>query len=430
MKRLVIFFMTAFLLCGCGKTIDVVDSIDVEAGTELSTDVNTYATLPDGIDANDVTVNLEEVDINKLGSYNAYITYGDKEYKLTIHVIDTTYPSAELRESYTIAKPGTFIAADYVENVEDATETNIFFLNSIEKRSDLTVMNDEEVESNALSGSEEVIFSEEMSFVESEEITDDGIYDCQIAIKDEAGNMKVFNYTFYIDGTPPVIEGLEDGDMEVVETEESYNFNINMHVVDNFDGDITYEESTVADMLDYGDYIDMKVTATDRAGNEVSGQANLTYPEDIMEQLYAQQMEELRQILQENGSIQNKTESTKQSSITDGLNRALAEEAFGYVNQQREENGLSALAWDESIYELACVRAQEIASSFSHTRPDGTEVAFGENIARCNGAQAVVNGWMNSEGHRDNILTSYYNIGVMACYCSQGNEYWVNLFGL
>ena len=51
----------------------------------------------------------------------------------------------------------------------------------------------------------------------------------------------------------------------------------------------------------------------------------------------------------------------------------------------------------------------------------------GENIARGYATpQAVVNGWMNSSGHRANILNSSYNqIGVG--YVAQGN-YWTQMF--
>ncbi len=86
-------------------------------------------------------------------------------------------------------------------------------------------------------------------------------------------------------------------------------------------------------------------------------------------------------------------------------------------NQQRTNNGLSNLVTREDIWrDVAMVRANELTTSYSHTRPDGSECwtayyAVGinnpsaENIAAgYSSPQAAMNGWMNSEGHRSNIL--------------------------
>lgn len=132
------------------------------------------------------------------------------------------------------------------------------------------------------------------------------------------------------------------------------------------------------------------------------------------------------------------TENTQTTS--NGLNRGKAEEAFAKVNEQRAANGVSVLAWDESLYELAGMRAEELVSNFSHERPDGSYVGdviirqygasgCGENIAaNYSSTTNLINGWMNSQGHKENILNSRFNTGVMACYCHDGSYYWVNLF--
>ena len=90
----------------------------------------------------------------------------------------------------------------------------------------------------------------------------------------------------------------------------------------------------------------------------------------------------------------------------------------------------------------ACVRAREIVTTFSHTRPDGSlffsiydefniSYAFrGENIAMGYGTPAaVMEGWMKSEGHRENILKDVYSAIGIGCYKKEGNIYWVQLFG-
>ena len=113
-----------------------------------------------------------------------------------------------------------------------------------------------------------------------------------------------------------------------------------------------------------------------------------------------------------------------------------AYEVLAIVNQERANYGLSPLSMDAELFNAAKIRAAETSVLFSHTRPDGTmcytvsSKVSGENIAYGYGsASAVMTGWMNSTGHRDNILTAgYKSIGV-SCYNYNGILYWVQLFG-
>ncbi len=96
------------------------------------------------------------------------------------------------------------------------------------------------------------------------------------------------------------------------------------------------------------------------------------------------------------------------------------------VNEARADAGVSPLALDPMLCKAAQVRATECITTFSHTRPDGTAYStalseqgvsasyIGENVATgYQNAQAVVSGWINSEGHRANILNSNYkHIGI------------------
>ena len=129
-----------------------------------------------------------------------------------------------------------------------------------------------------------------------------------------------------------------------------------------------------------------------------------------------------------------------QNVYTNGFDRGKAEEAFKAVNDQRTAYGLQPLSWDENLYELACVRAEEIVTSFSHQRLDGSYVGdviirqygasgCGENIAaNYRSITNLINGWMNSSGHRETMLDVRFFSGVMACYSFEGTYYWVNLF--
>ena len=120
---------------------------------------------------------------------------------------------------------------------------------------------------------------------------------------------------------------------------------------------------------------------------------------------------------------------------------AYESEVIRLVNQHRTQNGLSPLTANWELSRVARHKSQDMADNryFSHTSPTyGTPFqmirAFGlsfrtagENIAYGQKTpQAVVNTWMNSSGHRANILnSSYTQIGVG--YVSSGN-YWTQMF--
>lgn len=114
----------------------------------------------------------------------------------------------------------------------------------------------------------------------------------------------------------------------------------------------------------------------------------------------------------------------------------LASQVIAEVNAERAKYGLSALREDPELTRAACVRANEIVQSFSHTRPNGegwssvSTAARGENIAKGHSTVArVMAAWMSSEGHRANILReSFGSIGVCAIDVG-GVRYWVQLFG-
>lgn len=115
---------------------------------------------------------------------------------------------------------------------------------------------------------------------------------------------------------------------------------------------------------------------------------------------------------------------------------SMAAEVVSQVNAERAKYGLGSLTVSDELTRAACVRASEIVEQFSHTRPDGSScftvssAAYGENIAKGqSSADRVMAAWMNSEGHRANILReSYGSIGVCALKVN-GVIYWVQLFG-
>lgn len=129
------------------------------------------------------------------------------------------------------------------------------------------------------------------------------------------------------------------------------------------------------------------------------------------------------------------------SSVSAGIQSSAASEVVRLTNSARSQNGYAALVEDGALSEAAAVRAREIARSFSHTRPSGgsfssalsesgvSYLRAGENIASGQkSASEVVNAWMNSPGHRANILNSSYSRIGSASVNVDGTLYWVQLF--
>ena len=114
---------------------------------------------------------------------------------------------------------------------------------------------------------------------------------------------------------------------------------------------------------------------------------------------------------------------------------AKAKSVLDIVNSRRASAGRSALRMNASLQSAAMQRAAEIAMYFDHTRPDESscftvsDMASGENIAAGQQtASAVMSAWMNSSGHKANILEpSFSSIGVGCCVVG-GITYWVQLF--
>ena len=106
-------------------------------------------------------------------------------------------------------------------------------------------------------------------------------------------------------------------------------------------------------------------------------------------------------------------------------------EVFNLINKQRTANGLSALKVDNEVQRVAKIKAQDMVNNsyFSHTSPtygspfemlQSFKVSYktaGENIAGNSSNTGAVNAWMNSSGHKANILNSSFNytgIGVVS----------------
>jgi len=106
------------------------------------------------------------------------------------------------------------------------------------------------------------------------------------------------------------------------------------------------------------------------------------------------------------------------------------------VNAQRAAAGLPGLTWNDTLAESARIRSSEIVVKWSHTRPDGSawytagsQTEMGENLAFGQSTtQQVIDEWMASPGHAENILRSTFTQMGVSCYYCNGTYYWAQHF--
>lgn len=115
----------------------------------------------------------------------------------------------------------------------------------------------------------------------------------------------------------------------------------------------------------------------------------------------------------------------------------LAKEIYEETNKERISAGLPELTWSDELAVAADIRAEEIIDYFDHVRPDGTKCyalgdrIHGENIARgpeASGSE-FVHQWMESPGHRANILREEYTLIGVGTRSTEMGYTGVQIFG-
>ena len=119
----------------------------------------------------------------------------------------------------------------------------------------------------------------------------------------------------------------------------------------------------------------------------------------------------------------------------------LINEVYEITNNYRSLVGVSSLTLDSSLVEAASIRAKELSNSFSHTRPNGSSCftvlselgisygTAGENIAvGYSSSQSVMEGWKNSSGHYQNIISSKFKKIGIGDNIVNNQYYWVQIF--
>lgn len=140
----------------------------------------------------------------------------------------------------------------------------------------------------------------------------------------------------------------------------------------------------------------------------------------------------------------NKPEDNNNSGSTTGNFSAYQKEVVDLVNVERSKAGLNPLTLDADVSNVATKKSQDMIDNnyFAHNSPTygspfdmlkkfgisyktaGENIAMGQKTPK-----EVVNAWMNSEGHRKNILNpNYSKIGVGVAQKSGGSIYWTQIF--
>lgn len=131
-----------------------------------------------------------------------------------------------------------------------------------------------------------------------------------------------------------------------------------------------------------------------------------------------------------------------QTTTTASMN-ADEKEVFDLINKQRANNGLQALKVDNEVQRVARIKAQDMVDNnyFAHESPiygspfnmlKSFKISYktaGENIAANSSNSGAVTSWMNSSGHKANILNSNFNYtGIGVVSSSRYGKIFVQMF--
>lgn len=239
------------------------------------------------------------------------------------------------------------------------------------------------------------------------------------------------------EGTEDAAEAaLADSDDDDIEDEDAENPEIKDSEEDADEDKSTEDETAVATDDDAADEEAERIAAEEAARAQEEAEKAATEA--------AKAQEEAEKAAAEAAKAQEEAEKAAAQAEMQASVSEYATEVANIVNQYRADAGLPPLTLSPSLCEAAEIRATELLTSFSHTRPDGQTCfsAFdslgipygyaGENIAAGQtSATEVMNSWINSPGHKKNIMNpNFTKIGI-ACYYDASapySYYWVQMF--
>ena len=451
-KKIIALSLTAALfaglLSGCGITQTEYETT-IEIGTEFVFDAADYFDVSED-KAAEFEIDASSLDINTLGSYSLPVTYKKNEYTLTVNVVDTTSPETTLIADFIITNESDNLDMEQIIEYEDLTECTAS-IRYADKIAELSVIED----TNAFLDEFEAAVSE-MNYAQAykegaDVLEEEGVYVGIVCVEDEGSNCSYEAVTVVNDLTPAEISGLEDQTVEQDDITEEPDYDIaSITITDNVDGEIFILFADITfELTDEENHVyTLTVSYEDLAGNVSTESCTYTVVEKEEETTSSSSGSSSSGSSSKSSSSSSGSSSSGSSSSGGSSSssepyyvESAAQSVLSLVNEERAAEGLSALTLSSGATSAAKVRAKELATLFSHTRPDGSTcftalddagVSYGyagENIASgYSSASSVMNGWMNSSGHKANILSENYTQIGIACYYDGSTYYWVQLF--
>ena len=307
-KKSVVVLLTVTMViemtaAGCGdkQLALATDRVSVELGYELNTDVAAY--VADADIAVETTIDFGAVDVSKLGTYTAVVTYKDQRASLEVDVVDTTAPEAEVVNQVTVGVDEPLYVEDVLTSVTeltgnvmatfddladestDATEEvetteGVEATEGVETAKDVETTEDMEVteEIEATGASEDM----ETFVLDDVTVTNDAIvfhtvgeYSVSLTLADESGNSKQVEVPVLV-GTEPTFLGIED--LTVTTGAENVDYLSGVTATDSNGNDLTDKiecDDSKVDLSLAGEY-EITYTVTDENGFTAKQTAKVT----------------------------------------------------------------------------------------------------------------------------------------------------------
>ena len=307
-KKSVVALLTATMVigmtgAGCGdkQLALATDKVSVELGSELNTDVAAY--ISDADIAAETTIDFGAVDVSKLGSYMAVVTYKDQTASIEVDVVDTTAPKAEVVDQVTVGVDEPLYVEDVLTSVTELTgNVTATFDDLVDESTEAT----EEVEvtesveaTEGVEAAEDVETTEDMEVTEEVEttgasedmetfvlddvtITNDvmvfdtvGEYSVRLTLADDTGNSKQVEVPVLV-GTEPTFLGIED--LTVTTGAEDVDYLSGVTATDSNGNDLTDKiacDDSKVDLSLAGEY-EITYTVTDENGFTAKQTAKVT----------------------------------------------------------------------------------------------------------------------------------------------------------
>ena len=240
-------------------------------------------------------------------------------------------------------------------------------------------------------------------------------------VQDQAGNENEADYEVTVTYTGLDAEGLLEKTgliMQIADTSTNNNSTSSNNNMTKSDGKLNKNQ--------HGEY----------KGNDTVNDLGMTDAEfaEMFDSMTPEEREAFLNSMASGSTDESYNIATEQGTISYYYDSNAAQQVFSLVNQERVNNGLPELTWDSDMASYSDRRAMEIVTDFSHNSAGG-KWSVGENIGQgYENASAVVSGWMNSEGHKANILSTVSTRASVSCYVEKetfsngsriNNHYWV-----